>query len=92
LWASLLKIHAEPLRFLERIQGDICDPIQPSCGPFRYFIVLIDASTRWSHMCLLSTHNHAFSKFMTHVIRLKMNYPEYWIKSIHMDNAAEFLS
>jgi hypothetical protein len=25
---SPLKIHAEPLRFLERIQGDICGPIQ----------------------------------------------------------------
>jgi hypothetical protein len=29
---------------------------------------------------------------MTQVIRLKMNYPEYRIKSIRMDNAAEFLS
>jgi hypothetical protein len=29
---------------------------------------------------------------MIQVIRLKANYPEYGIKSIHMDNAAEFLS
>jgi hypothetical protein len=43
---SLLKIHVEPLRFLERIQGDICGPIQPLCGPFTYFMVLIDASTK----------------------------------------------
>jgi hypothetical protein len=43
-------------------------------------------------MCLLSTRNHAFAKFMTQVIRLKVNYPEYTIKSIHMDNAAEFSS
>ena len=43
---SLLKIHAESLRFLERIQGDICGPIQPLCGPFTYFMVLIDASTK----------------------------------------------
>jgi IS30 family transposase len=67
-------------------------PIQPLCGPFRYFMVLIDTSTRWSHMCLLSTRNHAFTKFMTQLIRLKENYPEYRIKSISMDNAAEFLS
>jgi hypothetical protein len=26
LWPSPLKIHAEPLKFLERIQGDICGP------------------------------------------------------------------
>ena len=32
--------------FLERIHGDICAPIHPPCGPFRYFMVLIDASTR----------------------------------------------
>jgi hypothetical protein len=43
---SPLKIHAEPLRFLERIQGDICGPIQLLCGSFRYFIILIDTSTR----------------------------------------------
>jgi IS30 family transposase len=55
-------------------------------------MVLIDASTRWSHVCLLSTCNHAFAKFMTQVIRLKANYPEYRIKSICMDNAAEFSS
>ena len=37
--------------FLERIQGDICGPIHPPCGPFKYFMVLIDASTRWSYVC-----------------------------------------
>jgi hypothetical protein len=43
---SNLKIQHEPLKFLERIQGDICGPIQPLSGPLRYFMVLIDASTR----------------------------------------------
>jgi hypothetical protein len=89
---SPLKIHAELLRFLERIQGDICGHIQPLCGPFRHFMVLIDASTKWSHVCLLSTRNHAFAKFMMQVIKLKANYPGYRIKSICMDNAAEFSS
>jgi hypothetical protein len=92
LWPSPLKIHVEPLMFLERIQGDICGPIQPLCGPFRYFMILIDTSMRWSHVCLLSTRNHAFAKFMTQVIRLKVNYPEYRIKCICMDNAAKFAS
>ena len=59
---SYLKIRAKPLKFLERIQGDICGPIQPLSGPFRYFMVLIDASTRWSHVSLLSTRNHGFAK------------------------------
>jgi hypothetical protein len=65
LWLLLLKIHAEPLRFHECIQGDICDPIQPLCCPFRYFMVLIDASIRWFQVYLLSTRNHAFTKFIT---------------------------
>jgi hypothetical protein len=43
---SSLRTQAEPLKFLERIQGDICGPIQPLSGPFKYFMVLIDASTR----------------------------------------------
>jgi hypothetical protein len=65
---SYLKIKAEPLKFLKRIQGDICGPITPTSGPFRYFMVLIYASTRWSHVCLLSTRNHAFAKIMSHII------------------------
>jgi hypothetical protein len=89
---SQLKIQAEPLQFLERIQGDICGPIQPLSGSFRYFMVLIDASTRWSHVCLLSTRNHAFAKIMREVIKLQAHYPESRIKSIRMDNAAEFSS
>jgi hypothetical protein len=42
---SPLKIKVEPLRFLERIQGDICGPIQLLSGPFKYFMVLINIST-----------------------------------------------
>src|SRR3954462_11153958 len=89
---SPLKVKDEIHAFLERIQGDICGPIQPLSGPFRYFMVLIDASTRWSHVCLLSTRNHAFAKIMREVIELQAHYPESRIKSIHMDNAAEFSS
>jgi hypothetical protein len=61
---SPLKIYTEPLKFLKRIHGDICGPIHPISGPFMYFMVLIDTSTRWSHVCLLSTRNHAFAKIM----------------------------
>jgi hypothetical protein len=58
---SPLKIHIEPLKFVEGIQRDICGPIPPSCGPFRY---LIDASYRLSHVCLLLMWNHVFAKIM----------------------------
>ena len=56
-------------------------------------MVLIDASTtRWSHVCLLSTRNHAFAKIIAQVIRLREHHPEHQIQSIRIDNAAEFSS
>jgi hypothetical protein len=70
----------------------MCGPITPTFGSFMHFMVLIDASTRWSHVCLLSTRNHAFAKIMSQIIKLKANFPKHWISSIRMDNAAEFTS
>ena len=55
-------------------------------------MVLINASTRWSHVSLLSTRNHAFTKIMAQLIKLKAHYPEHRIQSIQMDNATEFSS
>jgi transposase InsO family protein len=55
-------------------------------------MVLIDASTRWSHVCILSTRNHAFAKIIAQIIKLQANYPEHQIQSIRMDNATEFSS
>ena len=62
--SSQLKVDVESPSFLQRIQGDICGPIQPSCGPFRYFMVLFDASTRWLYVCLLFTQNVAFARLL----------------------------
>ncbi|XP_074369756.1 uncharacterized protein LOC141711251 [Apium graveolens] len=87
-----VKVRLESPTFLERIQGDICGPIHPSSGPFRYFMVLIDASTRWSHICLLSTRNDAFAKLLAQIIKLRAQFPDHCIKSIRLDNAGEFTS
>jgi hypothetical protein len=92
LGLSPLKIDTEPLKFFERIYGDICGPIQPTGGPLMYFMVLIDASTRWSHVCLLSTRNHAFGTIIAQVIRLKASFPKNRIQSIRLDNTIEFSS
>ena len=89
---SLAKIGIESPIFLERIHGDICGPIQPSSGPFKYFMVLIDASTRWSHVCLLSTRNLAFARLLAQLIRLRTQFPDNPIKTIRLDNAGEFTS
>ena len=89
---STTKVRVESPAFLERIQGDICGPIHPTCGPFKYYMVLIDASTRWSHVCLLSTRNMAFARLLAQIIRLKTQFPDYAIKTIRLDNAGEFTS
>ena len=69
---SHLKIVIECPSFLERILGDICGPIHPPCGPFKYFMV----STRWSHVCLLSTRNVAFARLLDQIIRLRAQFPD----------------
>jgi len=86
------KVGPEAPSFLERIQGDICGPITPPCGPFRYFMVLIDASTRWSHVSLLATRNVAFARLLAQIIQLRANFPDYQIRRIRLDNAGEFTS
>ena len=75
-----MKVSLESPKFLERIQGNICGPIYPSCGPFRYFLVLIDASTRWSDISLLSSRGVAFAKFRAKIIRLRAQFLDFPIK------------
>ena len=86
------KIMSESPVFLERIHGDICGPIHPPCRPFRYFMVLIDASTIWSHVCLLSKKNVVFARLLTQMTKLRAQFPDYPIKTIRLDNAGEFTS
>ena len=89
---SFTKVTFGSPAFLERNQGNICGPIHPPSGPFRYFIVLIDASTRWSHVCLLSSRNVTFAKLLAQIIRLKAQFPNHPTKTIRLDNASEFSS
>ena len=55
-------------------------------------MVLIDASTKWSHVCLLSTRNVAFARLLAQIIRLRAQFPDYPIRKIRLDNASEFIS
>ncbi|GJR43791.1 disease resistance CC-NBS-LRR class family protein [Tanacetum coccineum] len=87
-----LKVKKESPVFLERIQGDIYGSIHPPCGLFRYFMVLIDASSKWSHVSLLSTRSVAFAKFLAQIIKLRAHFPDYIVKRVRLDNAGEFTS
>ena len=86
------KIQTKSPAFLERIQRDICGPIHPLSRPFRYFMVLIDASSKWSYVCLLSSRDMTFAKFLAQIIKLRAQFPDYTIKKIRLDNAGEFSS
>ena len=57
-----------------------------------YFMALIDASTRESHVCLFSTRNVAFARLLAQIIKLRAQFPNYPIWKIHLDNADEFTS
>ena len=65
--------------------------IHPSSGHFRYFMVLINASTHWSHVCLFfSARNVVFARLLAQIIQLKAQFPDHLIKTICLDNASEF--
>ena len=55
-------------------------------------MVLVNASCRWSHVCLLSTRNVTFARLLAQIIKLRAQFPDYPIKGIRMDNAGEFTS
>ena len=83
---------SESLIFLERTHGDICGPIHPPYGPFHYFMVLIDVSTRLSHVCLLSTRNVAFVRLLAQMTKIRAQFLDYRIKIIRLENAGEYTS
>ena len=53
-------------------------------------MVLIDASTRWSNVCLLSTYSMTFTRLLDQITRLKAQFFYHAIKTIRVDNAGEF--
>ena len=53
-------------------------------------MVLIDASSKWSYVCLLSTRNLAFAKLLAQTLKLWAHFPENEIKKIRLDNTGEF--
>ena len=85
------ELYESPI-FLERIHGDIHGPVHPPSGPFYYFMGVKDASSRFSHVTLLSTRNMALPRLLILIIKLRAQFPDFPIKSIRMDNAAEFTS
>ena len=51
-----------------------------------------DASTWWSHVCLVSTSNVAFARLLARIIRLRAQFLNYPIKTTCLNNTDEFIS
>lgn len=89
---NLKLFHIKPTTLVSKFSWEnprwYCGPIQLSWGPLKYFMVLIDASTKWSWVCLLSTRNVAFAKFLTQ----RTHNSDYPIKFRRLDNVKEFTS
>ena len=71
---------------------DVCGPINPPSGPFRYFQVIKDESNVFQKVDLLTTRNQIMSKLLIHMINFKSHYPQYPLKRIRVDNAGEYTS
>lgn len=77
--------HEYPL-FSQRIQGDIRDQSIHLVDHFVIFIILIDASKRWTQVCLLSTSNIIFARLIAQIIRLRAQFPYYPIKTMRVNS------
>ena len=74
---SRWKLPTELPPRLHRLHSDVCGPITPHSGPFRYFMVLVDAVGVYFEVTLLSTRNIIFAKLLAMLIRFKAHYPEF---------------
>ena len=74
---------------LHRLHGDICKPIIPASGPFRYFMVLVDATSIHFEVSLLSSRNVVFAKLLTMLIKFRIHYSDFLVKTLRMNNAKE---
>jgi len=75
---------------LSRLHDDICGPINPMSGPFQYFFILVDALGRQSQVSLLLARNLTFVNLLTLLIRFKVYFLDYPIKTLRIDNVQEF--
>ena len=77
---------------LHKIHGDVCGPINPLSGAFRYYFVLADASGNHLEVSLLPTRNMVFPRALAILLRYKNHFPNSPVKHLRLDNAKEFRS
>ena len=82
----------KPRETLKMLVSDVCGPISPPSGPFNYCMIVKDSSSRYSTVQLLKSRNEVMPKLLTSIIQLKAQFPDHPIKSMPVDNAAEYVS
>ena len=59
---------------------------------YYYIYHFLDCEYIMSQVCLLSSRNVAFARLLAQIIRLRTQFPDHPIKTIHLDNVGEFSS
>lgn len=77
---------------LDIIHMDLCGPMEvPTPSGYRYFMVLVDDSTQFTHVSLLKRKNEAFEQFKLFKVRVE-TFLNRKIKAIQSDGGGEFTS
>lgn len=71
--------------------SDIRQSIYLPCLPSRYYMILIDPSTSW-HINTYYQHKiKVFARLLTQIIHSRVQFPDYTIKKICIDNVDKFI-
>ena len=63
---------------LHMLHGNICGPIDPPSGTFRYYFVLVDVSGSHLEVSLIPTRNMVFPRTLAIFLRYKTTFPNSW--------------
>jgi hypothetical protein len=79
-------------KVLDLVHVDLCGPITPStAGGNKYFMLLVDDSTRWSYVFMVKTKDQALEAFCKYKAEVE-NITGERIKVLRSDRGGEFLS
>lgn len=76
----------------ERLHVDTKGPIKPSSGEYNYFLVIVDEGTRKGYVHLLKSREESYAQILLTIQKLRTQHPQFPVKSVRLDNAAEFKS
>jgi transposase InsO family protein len=77
--------------FLDLVTIDLCGPIPIGLGGYRYFLSLLEASSRWIESYPLRSQEEVYSKLKEYT-RVIKNYSNRKIKILKSDNGTEFIN